>query len=117
VFGLDNRPVVKRRAIMHRESPSSSADGAQGFTPDQLAQIYNAPPGVDGTGQAIGIIELGGGYRPEDLAVYFKGLGIPAPTSGVTIAGYGISFTVMRDAFAGTCRSCGGVCEMTYDVD
>ncbi len=80
VFGLDNRPVVKRRAIMHRESSTNAADGAQGFTPDQLARLYDAPAGVDGTGQAIGIIELGGGYRPEDLAVYFKGLGIPTPT-------------------------------------
>jgi kumamolisin len=30
--------------------------------------------------QAIGLIELGGGYRPQDIATYFQGLGIPAPT-------------------------------------
>jgi kumamolisin len=80
VFGLDNRPVVRRRAIRHRGSPGVAADGAQGFTSDQLAKVYDFPSGVDGKGQAIGIIELGGGFRPADLAAYFKGLGLPTPT-------------------------------------
>jgi kumamolisin len=34
---------------------------------------------VDGRGQTIGIIELGGGYRPEDLQAYFQRLGLPTP--------------------------------------
>ena len=34
----------------------------------------------DGTGQTIGIIELGGGYRPDDLSTYFQSLGQTVPT-------------------------------------
>jgi kumamolisin len=79
VFGLDNRPVVRRHGILRRED-AASGDGAVAFTSDQLAKIYNFPTGVDGTGQTIGIIELGGGYRPQDITTYFKGLGIPEPT-------------------------------------
>src|SRR5262249_42272632 len=38
------------------------------------------PGGVTGAGQSIGLIELGGGFRPADLATYFGGLHIqPAP--------------------------------------
>src|SRR5208283_2761159 len=65
-----------------RHSPGAHAatDGAQPFTAAQVAQIYNFPTGFDGTGQTIGIIELGGGYRPSDLDKYFSGLGIAAPS-------------------------------------
>ena len=78
VFGLDNRPVAKRHGML-RGGSATPADDAATFTPDQLARIYNFPTRVDGTGQTIGLIELGGGYRPQDIATYFKGLGIPAP--------------------------------------
>jgi kumamolisin len=44
-----------------------------------VAQFYNFPGALDGTGQTIGIIELGGGYRPSDLTTYFKQIGVPAP--------------------------------------
>jgi|SRR5215472_579238 len=76
VFGLDNRPVAKR----HSSAPQATANGARAFTGVELAKIYNFPRGFDGTGQTIGIIELGGGYRPSDLDTYFSGLGLPTPT-------------------------------------
>jgi kumamolisin len=44
----------------------------------QLAQLYTFPPG-DGTGQTIGIIELGGGIVFSDLPVFFKRLGLRQP--------------------------------------
>jgi kumamolisin len=75
VFGLDNRPVARRHHLRPR-----AADGAQPFNGVQLAQIYNFPQGTDGTGQTIGIIELGGGYRPSDLDSYFSSLGLTTPT-------------------------------------
>ncbi len=34
----------------------------------------------DGAGECIALIELGGGYRPQDLQTYFSGLGVPLPT-------------------------------------
>jgi kumamolisin len=79
VFGLDNRPQAKphfRRAAgqIRAHTPSSS------FTPPQLAKLYAYPASATGAGQAIALIELGGGYKPADLAAYFKQLNInPAP--------------------------------------
>lgn len=49
------------------------------FTPVQLAELYNFPAG-DGHGQCIAIIELGGGYKVQDLRTYFGELGIKMPT-------------------------------------
>jgi kumamolisin len=75
VFGLDNRPVARR----HSSLPAA-INGPQVFTGADLAKIYNFPAGTDGTGQTIGIIELGGGYQPADLDRYFSGLGVKTPT-------------------------------------
>ena len=47
--------------------------------PLDLAKLYNFPDGGDGSGQCIGIIEFGGGYRPRDLKTYFSELGIQPP--------------------------------------
>ncbi len=55
-----------------------------------MAALYNFPAGLTGQGQSIALIELndmdktgnptGAGYQASDLAAYFKGLGIAAPT-------------------------------------
>ena len=80
VFGLDNRPQAEPHFQRHDPSRGLSARAAGSFTPPQLAKLYGFPAGVDGSGQCIGIIELGGGYRPKDLQTYFAGLGLPTPT-------------------------------------
>jgi hypothetical protein len=49
------------------------------FTVSELAKIYEFPQGYDGSGQCIGLIELGGGYKQSDLETHFKSLGIPMP--------------------------------------
>jgi len=76
VFGLDNRPVARR----HSSLPHAANGGARAFTGAELAQIYNFPKGLDGSGQTIGIVELGGGYRPSDLNNYFSSLTLATPT-------------------------------------
>ena len=43
-----------------------------------MAQIYDYPAG-DGTGQSIGIIELGGGFQLNDVSNYFKSLNLTPP--------------------------------------
>ena len=78
VFGLDNRPVA-RRGVSSNLSAAMPGDRAHPFNPNQVAALYSFPTDVDGAGQTIGIIELGGGYRPEDLQTYFQGLGLPIP--------------------------------------
>jgi len=85
VFGLDNRPVATthfRRIARDTQAarPAAAAAGARPFDPTELAAIYDFPPKLDGSGQCIGIIELGGGYRPQDLQTYFKRLGVGNPT-------------------------------------
>jgi kumamolisin len=81
VFGLDNRPQASSHLRVF-DSVGSAKDhvASASFTPPQLATLYQFPTGLDGSGQCIGIIELGGGFKPADIKTYFGGLGLPAPT-------------------------------------
>ena len=99
VTGLDNRPFAKphyriRRGTARAASVGATADRSTasasipaGFTPPQLASLYNFPKNLDGTGQTIAILELGGGFHPAELTTYFQNLGIATPPS-VTAATY-----------------------------
>jgi kumamolisin len=82
VFGIDDRPVANPHFLRYRPAPSigirSYAAGTS-FTPPELAKLYDFPTGLDGTGQCIAIIELGGGYRTADIKTYFQKLGLPVP--------------------------------------
>jgi kumamolisin len=89
VLGLDNRPQAKPHFRIRRPpgnaASHAAAAAATSYTPIELAALYGFPQG-NGAGQCIGIIELGGGYRPADLQTYFSGLGIPPPkTSAVSV--------------------------------
>jgi kumamolisin len=70
VLGLDNRPQAQPH--FRRLKPIATATPVS-YTPLQVATIYGFPSGT-GKGQCVGIIELGGGFRPADLAQYFSGL-------------------------------------------
>ena len=89
VFGLDNRPQAKPHFRRRMSSSGVSAKAASAsFTPLQVAQAYDFPKDSDGKGQCIAIIELGGGYRTNDLTRYFKSLGIKKPrVSAVSVDG------------------------------
>ena len=82
VFGLDNRPIAKPHL---RRLPRDAPQVAQAvtFDPPQVAQLYNFPTDVDGTGQCIGIIELGGGFLHSDLRAFFGNLNLNVPTVNV----------------------------------
>ena len=80
VFGLDDRPAADPHFQRYEPVPGALAIAAKAFTPPALARLYDFPTGVDGAGQCIGIIELGGGYKPADLATYFGSLGLAVPT-------------------------------------
>jgi kumamolisin len=82
VFGIDDRPVAKPHFQRYRPAPSigiRALAAGSSFTPPQLAKLYEFPTGLDGTGQCIAIIELGGGYRTADIKAYFQKLGLPVP--------------------------------------
>ena len=93
VLGLDSRPQAEphfRVASDREPARRPAAAPAQTFTPVQLADVYRFPEAT-GSGQTIGIIELGGGFDPADLERYFAGLGItPGPqVSAVVVDGTG----------------------------
>lgn len=86
VFGIDNRPAVRRRA----EAAPHGLFGNKttSYSVPQVASLYNFPTGLDGSGQCIAIIEInnvtagkvtGGGFQSSDLDAYFKSIGVPTP--------------------------------------
>jgi kumamolisin len=81
VLGLDDRPQAKPHFRMHGERAGQApAAKAISYTPRQVAELYQFPLDVDGTGETVGILELGGGYRPADLKNYFASLPLKEPT-------------------------------------
>ncbi len=71
VMGLDQRQVAKAH---FRAAPAAAT--AASYTPAQVAAAYQFPTGVDGTGETVGIIELGGGYAASDVTAYFSSVGV-----------------------------------------
>ena len=78
VFGLDDRPQARPHFRSRLQGNVHWRATSTSFTPTQMASLYNYVAGT-GQGECIGIIELGGGYRPTDLKTYFSGLGVPLP--------------------------------------
>jgi len=76
ILGLDNRPQAKAH---FRVNGAAAAAAGVSYTPRQVAELYQFPLDVDGTGQTVGILELGGGYLPADLKNYFASLGVEEP--------------------------------------
>jgi len=85
VFGLDERPQARTH---FRWLSGAAAAAATSYTPPQVATAYSFPTGVDGTGQTIALIELGGGYNTSDLTTYFGSLNLSMPAvSSVSVDG------------------------------
>jgi kumamolisin len=77
VFGLDNRPQAKPHFRRRRGRGGARAQSpGVSYTPIQLATLYSFPTGVDGSGECIALIELGGGYNPTDLSNYWSQLNL-----------------------------------------
>ncbi len=79
VYGLDNRRMA-RPHFLRTKLTGAQAARSTSYTALQVAQLYDFPNGVDGTGECIGIIEFGGGYKTADLTQYFSKLGVPMPS-------------------------------------
>jgi kumamolisin len=78
VFGFDTRP--KHRAPHRQKSAAHRGPGRRnGVAATGFATRYNFPADLDGTGQTIAIIELGGGYRSSDLKLFFQEIGVAPP--------------------------------------
>jgi kumamolisin len=73
VLGFDHRAVVGRA------SPQTGETTSLGLWPSEIARLYNLPSDQDGAGQCIGLIALGGGYWPGDLAKAAQQMNLPVP--------------------------------------
>lgn len=94
VFGIDNRPQAK--AHFRRRVRAAATDVS--YTALKVAAAYDFPTGADGSGQAVAILELGGGYRPQDLSSYFSNLGFATPRiSAISVDGASNSPTGSAD--------------------
>jgi kumamolisin len=91
VFGLDNRPQAKPHFRRRRARAGARAnDVSLSYTPTQLATFYNFPTGVDGSGECVALIELGGGYNDADLSSYWNQLNLTkTPTVSAVSVGNG----------------------------
>jgi kumamolisin len=72
VFGLQTRPAARR-------TPTRTPRPTTKLTLPQLADIYSFPPQTDGSGQTIGLIELGGGFRLSDIRAFCRANNLPIP--------------------------------------
>jgi kumamolisin len=83
VFGFDTRP--KHRGPGKTQVMASSGPGGDnGVAATFFAQRYNFPTQfgnttLDGSGQTIAVIELGGGFTTSDLQTYFHEIQSPLP--------------------------------------
>jgi kumamolisin len=95
VFGFDTRPR-HRSTVKQRAKSAAGPGGDNGVASTEFAKRYNFPTTyqgttLDGTGQTIAIIELGGGYRASDLTIFFHEIGATQPNvSAISVdhAGY-----------------------------
>jgi kumamolisin len=88
VLGLDTRPQAKPHFRVRTHVRPNAAATNTSYTPVQVGQLYQFPASAKATGQTIGIIELGGGYRAGDITAYFKTVALPAPAvSAVSVDG------------------------------
>jgi kumamolisin len=78
IFGFDQRQQA--HSHMRRRNTGFGFMAAQAsYSPLDISQAYQYPA-ANGTGQTIGIIELGGGFSNSDLSAYFSNLNVnPAP--------------------------------------
>ncbi len=85
VFGLDNRPMARRREFSrsHVTSNIPLPNERSWFLPQELADAYKFPAN-DGAGQTIAILEFGGHYVAKDLADFATLSGLSKVPSVVT---------------------------------
>jgi kumamolisin len=90
IFGLDDRLVSRPSAFVRSGKeplPRMVARGApylkemlvpQGHLASDIARFYDYPE-LRGTGQCVGLLQLGGAASEDDLKSYFEALNLPYP--------------------------------------
>jgi kumamolisin len=80
IFGLDNRPQAKPHFRRLRRQGNTEGTVIRSYTPPEVAALYDFPSFVDGAGQSIAFIELGGGVNLSGLSNYFRRLNSRIPS-------------------------------------
>ena len=78
VLGFDGSPELRRGHGSHQLSATPPKPKVS-YTAPEVAELYRFPPGLDGRGQSVGVIALGGGYLNSDMRHYFRALRLPVP--------------------------------------
>ena len=94
IIGLSNYPIASPHYVLPLNNNSLNNNSLNVNTPisalyhnnlpPTIAQLYNFPV-ASGSGQTIGIIELGGGFVLNDLQTYLSQLGISSPVNVVVV--------------------------------
>jgi kumamolisin len=88
VVGFDERPLLR----------AAANKAAAGLWPAEVAALYGIPVDRDVSHLCAGIIAMGGGYQPEDLAAAVAGMGRKPPiVIDQSVAGVGNQFGGKRD--------------------
>jgi kumamolisin len=77
ILGFDERPLVRRPAGRVR-ALAGVAEG-HGLWPTEIARLYGIPLDRDVSKICVGVVALGGGYLPSDLAKALAAMGREAP--------------------------------------
>jgi kumamolisin len=85
VHGLDNR-VQATPHFRLAEMRIAHAGQSIAYSALQVAAAYNFPSNLDGKGQTVAIIELGGGFKAADLTAYFASLNISPEPSVIAVS-------------------------------
>lgn len=80
VFGLDNRKMAEPLHVL------GAAQANTPLTPQQVALLYDFPAASPAlSGQTIGILEFGGGFKQSDIDGFFKQYNLASPA--ITVVG------------------------------
>ena len=93
VTGLDTFAIMTHNVVIDAVGDNAKVSTAPGYsylTPMQVANAYSMPSST-GSGQTVGIIELGGGYTQTDLTQTFITGGEAVPGAGGFYPRYGFT--------------------------
>ena len=101
IFGFSNHPRARPYLVMpSRDAPAAAAHASTGGPApvsgpvresrlaSEVAALYDFPAGFDGSGQCIGLLQFGGGYRDDDLRRYFARIGVRPEVVAVPVGGH-----------------------------
>jgi kumamolisin len=88
VLGLADHPAAEPH---FRVMPTGRLAQTRAYKPQEIAALYGFPADVNGKGETVAIIELGGGFKRADLTTYWNEMDVtPHPrVTAVSVDGAG----------------------------